>query len=49
MPRSKNVVACAPLCSRFSSNFPGYMNLKDFKNLLLSFLAQRSSMNRLVV
>ena len=30
MSRSKNV-ACVPLCSSFSSNTPGYMNLKDFE------------------
>ena len=48
MPRSKNI-AFVPLCSTFSSNFPGYItNSKDFENLLSLFIAQRSSMNRLV-
>ena len=47
MSRSKNV-ACVPLCSCFSCNSPGYMHLKDFENSPSSFIAQRSSMNRLV-
>ena len=29
--RSENA-AYVPLCSRFSSNSPGYMHLKDFEN-----------------
>ena len=45
--RSKNV-ACVSLRSKFSSNSPGYMRLKDFKNSSSPFIAQRSSMNLLV-
>ena len=44
---SKNV-ACAPLCSSFSSNSPGYMPLKDFENLPSLVIVKRSSANRLV-
>ena len=47
MSRSKNV-ACVPLCPSFSSNSPGYMHLKDFENSSLLYIAQRSSMNRLL-
>ena len=47
MSRSKNV-ACVPLCSSFSSNSPGFMHLKDSENSPSLFIAQRSSMNRLV-
>ena len=46
MSRSKNV-ACVLVCSSFSSNSPGFMHLKDFENSSSSFIAQRSSMNRL--
>ena len=47
MSRSKNV-ASVPLCSSFSSNSPGFMHLKDSENSPSLFIAQRSSMNRLV-
>ena len=40
MSRSKNV-ACVPRYSSFTSNYPGYIHLKDFEN-------SSSSMNRLV-
>ena len=43
MPRSKNF-ASIPLCS----NYPGYMHLNNFENSSSSFIAQRSTMNRLV-
>ena len=41
-------VACVPLRSCFSSNSPGYTHLKDCENSPSSFIAQRSSVNRLV-
>ena len=40
MSRSKNV-AFVPRYSSFTSNYPGYIHLKDFEN-------SSSSMNRLV-
>ena len=40
MSRSKNV-ACVPLGSSFSSNYYGYIHLKDFENSSWLFVAQR--------
>ena len=48
MSWSKNV-ACFPLRSSSSSNSIGCMYLKDFENLSSTFIAQRSSMNWLVM
>ena len=44
---SKNVTFLSP-CSSFSSNSPTYMHLKDFENCSSAFIAQRSSMDRVV-
>ena len=46
MSRSKKA-ACVPSCSSFSSNYPGYMHLKDYENSSSLFISQRSSMDRL--